>query len=105
MVTVLRRSLTVAALGMLVGFGGLSGLGVTTPDAPLDPLVALDPGEARLMAEHQCSATGFGDGMVPSQAILRQEDGTTELVSFDRGWASFTGDAPGTLVAVCLGAR
>ena len=38
-----------------------------------------------------------------STAIVRAPDGTTELVSFDEGWAVFLGEAAGELVAVCLG--
>lgn len=103
-VTVLRRSLTATALGALVGLGGLGALGATEPTVTPDPLVATAPHEARLMEEHRCSTTGFAGDAVPSRAILRLEDGSAHVVSFDRGWESFTGDAPGTLVAVCLGA-
>lgn len=54
------------------------------------------------MSDHECSATGFGADEVPTSALVRTERGKLRLVSFDDGWAVFTGDAPGTLVAVCL---
>jgi hypothetical protein len=54
------------------------------------------------MAEHDCSATGFGAEAIPSSALVRTERGKLRMVSFDRGWKVFTGDAPGELVAVCL---
>ncbi|MCW2796780.1 hypothetical protein [Nocardioides sp.] len=57
---------------------------------------------ARKMAEHHCSATGFGAEQVPGSALVRTAQGKLRMVSFDEGWAIFTGDAPGTLVAVCL---
>jgi hypothetical protein len=54
------------------------------------------------MTEHECSVTGFGASAVPTSALVRNQQGKLRLVSFDRGWAVFTGEAPGTLVAVCL---
>lgn len=54
------------------------------------------------ISEHECSATGFGAEEVPTSALVRTEDGKVRLVSFDDGWAVFTGDAPGKLVALCL---
>ena len=54
------------------------------------------------MTAHDCSATGFGAEAIPSSALVRTERGKLRMVSFDRGWQVFTGEAPGELVAVCL---
>lgn len=56
-----------------------------------------------LMARHGCSASGLEPGVVPSSALV-ERDGTVRRVSFDDGWATYTGTAPGTLVAVCRAA-
>ena len=37
---------------------------------------------------------------IPNSALIHL-DGQVKRVSFDRGWAVFTGDEPGTLMAVC----
>ena len=54
----------------------------------------------RLMNQYGCSETGFGDDAIPNSALIHL-DGKVERVSFDRGWAVFTGEEPGTLMAVC----
>lgn len=59
----------------------------------------------RLMQRYECSATGYAGGVSPRSSIVRTPSGRHRLVSFDRGWAAQTGDAPGTLVAVCLRPR
>ncbi len=60
------------------------------PEAQLD----------RLSAKHQCSPTGFGPDVVPGSAlVLRNEH--VRHVSFDAGWAVYTGKASGTLLALC----
>jgi len=51
---------------------------------------------------HQCSTTGFGADRVPSSALIRTPRGRMSLVTFDQGWAIYTGDRPGRLLAVCL---
>ena len=53
-----------------------------------------------LMDRFQCSETGFAADVIPHSALIHL-DGRVRHVSFDRGWAVFTGDAPGTLMAVC----
>lgn len=103
-VALVRRSLTAAALVLLVGFGGLSSLGATASVPGPGAAGSSAPAVDRLMEEHRCSVTGFGEATLPTEAILRSADGHTRVVSFDRGWQAFTGAAPGTLVAVCLGA-
>ncbi|HET9420528.1 MAG TPA: hypothetical protein VFO49_05275 [Nocardioides sp.] len=54
----------------------------------------------RLMDRYQCSETGFGSDVIPNSSLIHL-DGRVKRVSFDRGWAVFTGDEPGTLMAVC----
>ena len=54
----------------------------------------------RLMDRYQCSETGFGSDVIPNSALIHL-DGRAKRVSFDRGWAVFTGEEPGTLMAVC----
>jgi len=54
----------------------------------------------QLMDRWKCSETGFGADVIPNSALIHL-DGRVKRVSFDRGWAVFTGDQPGTLMAVC----
>ncbi|WP_126688299.1 hypothetical protein [Nocardioides ferulae] len=56
----------------------------------------------RTMRLHRCSATGFGAAAQPAGAVVRTDAGRLRTVTFDEGWAVFTGERPGTLVAVCL---
>ena len=55
----------------------------------------------RFMERYKCSSTGFDAGVIPRSALVHL-DGRMKRVSFDKGWAVFTGDEPGTLMAVCL---
>ena len=54
----------------------------------------------RLMDRYACSETGFGSEVIPNSALVHL-NGKVKRVSFDKGWAVFTGDEPGTLMAVC----
>ncbi|WP_309648904.1 hypothetical protein [Nocardioides sp.] len=56
----------------------------------------------KAMAEHECSTTGFAAGVIPRSALIRRDDRVRQ-VSFDEGWDIVTGEAPGVLIAVCLG--
>jgi hypothetical protein len=99
----LRTATTVSALTLLVGYGAMSS--VATPP-PVDPARRIDMSSGPLdamMRQNRCSFTGFDRDVIPSTAIVRAPGGATELVSFDRGWSVFLGEAPGELVAVCLG--
>lgn len=58
----------------------------------------------RLMAEFDCSTTGFGADVIPAGALVRRDTRVT-VVSFAAGWRVFTGDDDGTLVAVCREGR
>ena len=98
-----RTATTVSALTLLVGFGAMGSV-ATRP--PADPARRIDMSSGPLdamMRENRCSLTGFDRDVIPSTAIIRTPDGATELVSFDRGWSVFLGEAAGELVAVCLG--
>jgi hypothetical protein len=59
----------------------------------------------RLMDRYDCSTTGYGHDVIPGSSIVETPAGRYRVVSFERGWAVHTGDAPGTLVAVCLEPR
>lgn len=54
------------------------------------------------MRANRCSSTGFGAAEQPEGALVRTPGGQLRAVTFDEGWAVFTRDRPGTLVAVCL---
>jgi len=68
------------------------------------PIAWNDDRLAEMMTEHRCSTTGFGNDHIPGSAIVLR-DGEVRHVSFDHGWAVFTGKREGTLVAVCLDDR
>ena len=95
-----------AALGVLLS--ATLGLGLAVPldvRAPAHETSAQDvqgPDILSLMREHRCSATGFDPDRTPASALIRTGDGRIRLVSYSRGWAVYTGDRPGTLVAICL---
>ncbi len=59
----------------------------------------------QIVALHSCSHTGLAGGAIPARAVLRTVDArgrvSVRITSFDRGWAAYTGERPGTLVAVC----
>lgn len=99
----LRTAITVAALTLLVGLGAAQMAPDPQPPAGTDRLdLSAGPLDA-MMEQNRCSATGFDRDVIPSTAIVRTPAGDVELVSFDRGWAVFSGEVAGELVAVCLG--
>lgn len=59
----------------------------------------------QLMVQQDCSYTGFGADVIPATALLRTTTDDVRVVSFARGWAAYQGEKPGTLIAVCRGAR
>lgn len=88
------------ALALVAGAAALA-----TPDAVPDRGVLRDavrdqPHLERLMERHQCSPTGLGPDVIPGSALVRRGD-RVRHVTFDDGWATYTGAAPGTLLAVC----
>ena len=95
-VSSVRTATTAAALTMLLGLGAVSVLVAPQPQAPEQLGLSSRPLDA-MMERNRCSFTGFG------KAIIRTPAGATQLVSFERGWAVFSGEAAGELVAVCLG--
>lgn len=54
----------------------------------------------QLSARYDCSRTGLAPGEIPGSALLNL-DGELHAVTFDRGWASYEGKAPGSLASVC----
>lgn len=99
----LRTATTVGALTLLAGLGAVPVVSAPREPAGSDPLgMSSGPLDA-MMAHNRCSVTGFDRDVIPSQAIVRTPQGAVELVSFDRGWAVFSGEVAGELVAVCLG--
>ena len=95
----LTKSLLVGVCLMLA-----MGIGATfTDQADQSAAPSTDVSSSRithLMERFQCSETGFGADVIPHSALIHRGD-KVRRVSFDRGWAVFTGDAPGTLMAVC----
>lgn len=60
-------------------------------------------GQARLdklISRHDCSLTGFGAEVIPGSSLVLK-DNQVRHVSFDDGWAIYTGEQPGTLLALC----
>lgn len=83
-------------VGTLVVFGTVhpsTTLQTVTITPVPDPVPALSE-------QYGCSTTGLGN-TIPGGAIITVDD-TTSHVSFDRGWASYEGTAPGVLVSVCV---
>lgn len=56
-----------------------------------------------LVARHDCSHTGLGADEIPASSLVLQ-GGKVRHVSFDHGWAVYTGERDGTLLAVCRAA-
>ncbi|GAB3857128.1 hypothetical protein GCM10028801_15280 [Nocardioides maradonensis] len=96
-----RTALTTGALVLLLGLGAISVL--AQPPAKTQELGLSARPLSHLMTKNRCSYTGFDSSVIPSKAIVRDAAGRNRLVSFDDGWAVFTGKKTGELVAVCLG--
>jgi hypothetical protein len=93
----------VTAAGTASGTAG-SVTGSASDVGVAQELSAAAAGQARLdrlMARHDCSATGFEPGVVPGSSLVLRDD-EVRHVSFDEGWAIYTGEQAGTLLAVCL---
>lgn len=54
----------------------------------------------KLISRHDCSTTGLEADAIPSSSLVLKGD-KVRHVSFDDGWAIYTGERPGTLLAVC----
>lgn len=103
----LTLSLTKSVVLVVVvalGFGLIGGSQVTASPGPdgADQIEERSAVIERAMAEHECSTTGFAAGVIPRSALIRRDDRVRQ-VSFDEGWEIVTGEAPGVLIAVCLG--
>ena len=94
-----------AALGSLLALVVVGGLRTGSTDASSSASPAADSYERvvqRAVASHGCSTKGFADDAIPASAIIRTSSGEVRQVSFEVGWAVYTGSRPGTLIAVCL---
>ncbi|WP_435771494.1 hypothetical protein [Nocardioides sp. SYSU DS0651] len=100
--TTLRTATTAAALTLLVALGAANVIAAPTP-SPAEPVGLAAGPLTELMERNRCSLTGFDRGVVPDKAIIRTPQGEAKVVSFDHGWAVFSGEEAGELVAVCLG--
>lgn len=100
------RAVGMSALLALGSIGvGLANHATPTPDHPTEQQVRVDGFSGRMHAairQHHCSTSGFGDGSEPPTALIRTGHGRLRVVPFALGWEVFTGERPGTLVAVCL---
>ncbi|KRA38808.1 hypothetical protein ASD81_09465 [Nocardioides sp. Root614] len=103
-VQAIRSASTAGALTLLVGFGAMNVITSPQPTEPAEQLGMQSGPLDDMMQLNRCSFTGFDRDVIPSKAIVRTPEGDTELVSFDHGWAVFSGEVAGELVAVCLGA-
>ena len=56
----------------------------------------------RLLDEHRCSVSGFGESEQPVSAIVQSARGHLRFVDFETGWEVFTRHSAAKLVAVCL---
>ena len=101
-VTSLRTATTVAGLTLLLGLGALSVIAAPQQEQPEQLGLSARPLD-QMMEHNRCSFTGFDRTVIPSKAVIRTPEGVTKVVSFYRGWAVFSGEAAGDLVAVCLG--
>lgn len=97
----LTKSVVILLLALL-GFGLVGGSVAAAPETSPMPVVAPPSPVEQAMERHECSTTGFEAGVIPASALVRQDE-QLRHVTFDEGWAVFTDEAPGTLVAVCLG--
>lgn len=97
-----RAGITSAALTLLLAATATAVL--TDPAPPGTETMDLTTTRAdRMFERNRCSVTGFEPEVIPARAMVRTVAGRVRLTSFDRGWAVFSGEAPGELMAVCLG--
>jgi hypothetical protein len=103
------RALRAGSLATVVAWAVAGGLEGGTPSAGPDP--APLPGAtgtvqstslARAVGTHDCPTTGADRGARATSALIRTEQGEVREVSFERAWDVYTGQRPGTLIAVCL---
>ena len=101
-VRVFRIGVTTTALALTAGTMVAD---VLSPPHPVGAAAPLDlsKSNSRLFEHNRCSTTGFKPDVMPARAMVRRTTGETVVVSFDEGWSVFTGQAPGELVATCLG--
>lgn len=100
-----KTLILLVVLAMSFGIVGGASTGADGAAARLDRAVpepqAFAPVVEQAIRRHDCSVVGFDAGVEPRSALVRHQ-GRLRHVSFDDGWAVFTGQRPGQLVAVCL---
>ncbi len=74
---------------------------VATDDNTAAVREVVPPALDRSITEHRCSMTGFGADVLPRSALV-EVDGRVKHTTFDEGWAIYTEDRPGRLLAVCI---
>jgi hypothetical protein len=103
------RALRAGTLATVVGWVLASGLQGGTPQAGPAPTPL--PGAtgtvqssslARSVGAQECATTSPGRDARATSALIRTEQGQVREVSFEQAWDVYTGQRPGTLVAVCL---
>ncbi|WP_372728991.1 hypothetical protein [Nocardioides sp.] len=57
--------------------------------------------DANALHQNRCASSGLATVSKGPQALIRTPRGRLRLVSFEKGWEIYTGDRPGTLVAIC----
>jgi|GEM_PF-2666325 len=98
-VTAVKCAVVATFAFLAVSAAGTTTEGMTAAQDVTDP----PAGEARLeklIDRHDCSPTGFGADVIPGSSLVLQ-DNEVKHVSFDEGWAIYSGDEAGTLLAVC----
>lgn len=112
----LRQALTLVKAGALGGLASVLLVGVVQTRAPSsvvpDPPAAASPsrgggtptelgtGSTARSVQERCAAAAHRSQERPS-AVVRTASGRLRVVSFETGWAVYTGRRPGHLVAVC----
>lgn len=92
--------LVVLAMAFGVIGGDTTGSSTARPD-PAPQMEARSAQVEQAIRRHDCSVAGFDAGVEPRSALVSRA-GKVRHVSFDDGWAVFTGERPGELIAVCL---
>ncbi|CAN5287336.1 hypothetical protein BH09ACT12_BH09ACT12_05050 [soil metagenome] len=94
------KCVVVAVLSFLAVAAPASGAEGVWAAHELSPVITEQAGLDELLRLHECSTTGFGAGVIPGSSLVLQ-DNRIRHVSFEAGWDVYTGNKPGTLLAVC----
>ena len=100
--TLILLAVLAMAFGIVGGAAtGAGDAGSARLDRAVPEPLGFAPVVERAIRRHDCSVVGFDAGVEPRSALVRHH-GRLRHVSFDAGWAVFTGERPGQLIAVCL---